>query len=230
MLASRGRRRVIARVVPGARPRRSARRGRRGRAGAARRARPAPERDALRRRRVGAAPLGRAAAQRSGAGGGLAHHQRRRAVLPGDEGDPQRPAGRRASTLDRRRQGALPGDVARERRRLRQQQLRLHLRPRSPARGAAGVHRQGRRALDLAVAHRYRERERRHLELPPPVPGGVRRVGLHDGRVRPHRSADAVAEIIPPAIDPRNPKNLGLPEETARQVLEWIGMRTDRRW
>jgi trehalose synthase len=36
-----------------------------------------------------------------------------------------------------------------------------------------------------------------------------------------------VAEIIPPAIDPRNPKNLGLPEETARQVLEWIGMRTD---
>ena len=37
-----------------------------------------------------------------------------------------------------------------------------------------------------------------------------------------------VAEIIPPAIDPRNPKNLGLPEETARQVLEWIGMRTDR--
>ena len=36
-----------------------------------------------------------------------------------------------------------------------------------------------------------------------------------------------VAEIITPAIDPRNPKNLGLPEETARQVLEWIGMRTD---
>jgi len=35
-------------------------------------------------------------------------------------------------------------------------------------------------------------------------------------------------EIIPPAIDPRNPKNLALPEETARQVLEWIGIRTDR--
>src|SRR4051794_26258490 len=37
-----------------------------------------------------------------------------------------------------------------------------------------------------------------------------------------------VAAIIPPAIDPRNPKNLALPEETARQVLEWIGVRTDR--
>jgi trehalose synthase len=37
-----------------------------------------------------------------------------------------------------------------------------------------------------------------------------------------------VADIIPPAIDPRNPKNLGLPHDTARQVLEWIGVRTDR--
>jgi trehalose synthase len=36
-----------------------------------------------------------------------------------------------------------------------------------------------------------------------------------------------VVEIIPPAIDPRNPKNLPLPEATARQVLEWIGVRTD---
>ena len=36
-----------------------------------------------------------------------------------------------------------------------------------------------------------------------------------------------VVEIIPPAIDPRNPKNLGLPETTARQVLEWIGVRTE---
>ena len=36
-----------------------------------------------------------------------------------------------------------------------------------------------------------------------------------------------VVEIIPPAIDPRNPKNLALPETTARQVLEWIGVRTD---
>src|SRR3954469_15787245 len=37
-----------------------------------------------------------------------------------------------------------------------------------------------------------------------------------------------VVDIIPPAIDPRNPKNLALPRETARQVLEWIGVRTDR--
>ena len=35
-------------------------------------------------------------------------------------------------------------------------------------------------------------------------------------------------QIIPPAIDPRNPKNLLLPEATARQVLEWIGIRTDQ--
>ena len=35
-------------------------------------------------------------------------------------------------------------------------------------------------------------------------------------------------QIIPPAIDPRNPKNLPLPEATARQVLEWIGIRTDQ--
>jgi trehalose synthase len=37
-----------------------------------------------------------------------------------------------------------------------------------------------------------------------------------------------VVEIIPPAIDPHNPKNLPLPERTARQVLEWIGVRTER--
>jgi trehalose synthase len=36
-----------------------------------------------------------------------------------------------------------------------------------------------------------------------------------------------VVDIIPPAIDPRNPKNLMLPDATARQVLEWIGVRTD---
>jgi trehalose synthase len=36
-----------------------------------------------------------------------------------------------------------------------------------------------------------------------------------------------VVEVIPPAIDPRNPKNLALPEATARQVLEWIGVRTE---
>jgi trehalose synthase len=35
-------------------------------------------------------------------------------------------------------------------------------------------------------------------------------------------------EIIPPAIDPASPKNLPLPRETARQVLEWLGVRTDR--
>jgi trehalose synthase len=34
--------------------------------------------------------------------------------------------------------------------------------------------------------------------------------------------------IIPPAIDPQNPKNLTLPEATARQVLEWIGLRVDK--
>jgi trehalose synthase len=35
-------------------------------------------------------------------------------------------------------------------------------------------------------------------------------------------------EIIPPAIDPSSPKNLPLPTDTARQVLEWLGIRTDR--
>ena len=35
-------------------------------------------------------------------------------------------------------------------------------------------------------------------------------------------------EIIPPAIDPLSPKNLPLPEYTARQILDWIGMRLDR--
>lgn len=35
-------------------------------------------------------------------------------------------------------------------------------------------------------------------------------------------------EIIPPAIDPQSPKNLPLPEGTARQVLQWIGVRPDR--
>jgi len=37
-----------------------------------------------------------------------------------------------------------------------------------------------------------------------------------------------VVATIPPAIDPRNPKNLTLPADTARQVLEWIGVRTER--
>jgi trehalose synthase len=35
-------------------------------------------------------------------------------------------------------------------------------------------------------------------------------------------------EIVPPAIDPRSPKNMPLPTETARQVLEWIGVRPGR--
>lgn len=34
--------------------------------------------------------------------------------------------------------------------------------------------------------------------------------------------------VIPPAIDPCSPKNLHLPDETARRVLEWMGVRTDR--
>lgn len=38
----------------------------------------------------------------------------------------------------------------------------------------------------------------------------------------------ARVEIVPPAIDPLSPKNLALPEATARQVLDWIGVRTDR--
>jgi trehalose synthase len=35
-------------------------------------------------------------------------------------------------------------------------------------------------------------------------------------------------EIIPPAIDPLNPKNIELPDSLARQLLSWIGVRTDR--
>lgn len=34
--------------------------------------------------------------------------------------------------------------------------------------------------------------------------------------------------IIPPAIDPCSPKNLPLPAVVARQVVEWLGVRTDR--
>ena len=35
-------------------------------------------------------------------------------------------------------------------------------------------------------------------------------------------------EIIPPAIDPMSPKNIHLDDRTARQVLEWTGIRLDR--
>ncbi|HEU5348509.1 MAG TPA: glycosyltransferase [Ktedonobacterales bacterium] len=35
-------------------------------------------------------------------------------------------------------------------------------------------------------------------------------------------------EIIPPTIDPLSPKNLALPEVTARQILGWIGVQLDR--
>ncbi|HZH17002.1 MAG TPA: glycosyltransferase [Archangium sp.] len=34
--------------------------------------------------------------------------------------------------------------------------------------------------------------------------------------------------ILPPAIDPLSPKNLALPKELARHILEWIGVRLDR--
>src|SRR5512139_1339787 len=34
-------------------------------------------------------------------------------------------------------------------------------------------------------------------------------------------------EIIAPAIDPLSPKNMQLPEQTAREVVEWIGIRLD---
>lgn len=38
----------------------------------------------------------------------------------------------------------------------------------------------------------------------------------------------ARVEIVPPAIDPLSPKNLRLPETTARQILEWIGVSVRR--
>jgi trehalose synthase len=38
----------------------------------------------------------------------------------------------------------------------------------------------------------------------------------------------ARVEIMPPAIDPLSPKNMSLADETARGVLEWIGVELDR--
>jgi trehalose synthase len=38
----------------------------------------------------------------------------------------------------------------------------------------------------------------------------------------------ARVEIIPPAIDPLSPKNMPLSDDTARRVLEWIGIELDR--
>ena len=35
-------------------------------------------------------------------------------------------------------------------------------------------------------------------------------------------------EVIPPAIDPESPKNMGLDPKTARRVLQWIGADPDR--
>jgi len=35
-------------------------------------------------------------------------------------------------------------------------------------------------------------------------------------------------EVIPPAIDPLSPKNMPLPQDLARQVLGWIGVRLDQ--
>lgn len=37
----------------------------------------------------------------------------------------------------------------------------------------------------------------------------------------------SMVDIIPPAIDPLSPKNLPLPDAIARDVLGWIGIRTD---
>jgi trehalose synthase len=44
--------------------------------------------------------------------------------------------------------------------------------------------------------------------------------------VPPDLPIDRVA-VVPPAIDPLSPKNLPLPRVTARQVLDWIGVRLD---
>ena len=38
----------------------------------------------------------------------------------------------------------------------------------------------------------------------------------------------ANVEIIPPAIDPLSPKNMPLADDTARQVLHWIGIELNR--
>jgi trehalose synthase len=38
----------------------------------------------------------------------------------------------------------------------------------------------------------------------------------------------ATIDIIPPAIDPLSPKNMPLADDTARQVLQWIGIELDR--
>src|SRR6266545_2075157 len=35
-------------------------------------------------------------------------------------------------------------------------------------------------------------------------------------------------EIMPPAIDPLSPKNMTIPHSTARQILDWIGVRLNR--
>ncbi|MBN1208223.1 MAG: glycosyltransferase [Myxococcaceae bacterium] len=45
--------------------------------------------------------------------------------------------------------------------------------------------------------------------------------------IPPHFPINHVA-VQPPAIDPLSPKNLPLPEELARHVLEWIGVRLSR--
>ena len=38
----------------------------------------------------------------------------------------------------------------------------------------------------------------------------------------------ARVEIVPPAIDPLSPKNMELPDTTAREVLEWVGVHPER--
>ena len=38
----------------------------------------------------------------------------------------------------------------------------------------------------------------------------------------------ARVEVIPPAIDPLSPKNMSLPDATAREVLEWVGVHPER--
>ena len=35
-------------------------------------------------------------------------------------------------------------------------------------------------------------------------------------------------DIVPPAIDPPSPRNMALADDTARQVLHWIGIELDR--
>ena len=82
--------------------------------------------------------------------------------------------------------------------------------------------------MDLALPHRYVRAQPSGLAVSAALRRGLRCGGLHPCRLCPPDLPVGRVEIIPPAIDPRSPKNIALDAGLSRHLLQWIGVDIDR--